>query len=42
MQIGDVVNYFGKDAEVIYFDKTHVLIKFKSGTIICTDKLTFK
>jgi hypothetical protein len=42
MKIGDIVNYFGKDVEVVDFDKTHVLIRFESGTIICTDKLTFK
>jgi hypothetical protein len=42
MKIGDKLNYFGKDAEVVDFDNTHVLIRFKSGAKICTDKLTFK
>lgn len=42
MKIGDIVNYFGKDVEVVDVDKTHVLIKFESGTKICTNKLYFK
>ena len=41
MKIGDKVNYFGKEAEVIELDKTHVVIKFNSGTKICTNKSTF-
>ncbi len=41
MKIGDTVNYFGKEAEVLLFDKTHVVIKFKSGSVLCTTKSTF-
>jgi hypothetical protein len=41
MNIGDIVNYFGKEAEVIQFDKTHVVIKFKNGTKLCTTKTAF-
>ena len=41
MKIGDKLNYFGKDVEVVDLNKTHVLIKFESGTIICTDRLAF-
>ena len=42
MRIGDKLNYFGKYVEVVDFDKTHVLIMFKSGAKICTNKLYFK
>lgn len=41
MKIGDTVNYFGKEAEVLLFDKTHVVIKFKNGTKLCTTKTAF-
>jgi len=41
MKIGDIVNYFGKEAEVLQFDKTHVVIKFKNGTKLCTTKTAF-
>tara|TARA_R110000782_G_scaffold255292_1_gene344049 strand:- start:205 stop:345 length:141 start_codon:yes stop_codon:yes gene_type:complete len=42
MNIGDKLNYFGKDVEVVDFNKTHVLIIFKSGIKICTNKFSFK
>lgn len=42
MKIGDKLNYFGKDVEVVEFNKTHVLIKFESGSKICTNRLIFK
>ena len=42
MEIGDKLNYFGKDAEVVEFNNTHVLIKFESGTKLCTNKNLFK
>ena len=42
MKIGQKVNYFGKEAEVVEFNKTHVLIIFESGTKICTNRLMFK
>jgi hypothetical protein len=41
MKTGDIVNYFGKEAEVLEFNKTHVLIKFKNGTKLCTTKTAF-
>jgi hypothetical protein len=36
MKIGDIVNYFGKQAEVVLFDRTHVVIKFEDGSKFCT------
>jgi hypothetical protein len=41
MKTGDIVNYFSKEAEVLQFDKTHVVIKFKNGTKLCTTKTAF-
>ena len=41
MKKGDIVNYFGKYAEVVDLDTTHVLIIFKSGIKICTNKNVF-
>ena len=41
MSIGDKIDYFGKVAEVVKFDKTHVVIKLKSGTQLCTNRLIF-
>ncbi len=41
MKIGDIVNYFGKEAQVFLFDRTHVVIKFKDGTKICTTRTAF-
>ena len=41
MKIGQKVNYFGKKAEVVEFNKTHVLIKFESGSKICVNKFSF-
>ena len=41
MQIADIVNYFSKEAEVVEFNKTHVVIKFKDGSKICTTKTAF-
>jgi len=41
MKIGDRVNYFGKEAEVLEFNKTHVLIKFINGSKLCTTKTAF-
>ena len=41
MKIGDIVNYFGKEAEVCLFNRTHVVIKFKDGSKICTTKTAF-
>ena len=42
MNIGNKVKYFGKVAEVVKFDKTHVVIKLESGTQLCTNRLMFK
>jgi hypothetical protein len=42
MSIEDKVNYFGKVAKVVKFDKTHVVIKLESGTQLCTNILKFK
>ena len=41
MQKGDIVNYFGKEAKVVLFNRTHVVIKFKDGSKICTTKTAF-
>jgi hypothetical protein len=41
MQIGQKVNYFGKNAEVLEFNRTHVLIKFENGSKLCTTKTAF-
>lgn len=41
MKIGQIVNYFGKEAEVVDLNNTHVLIKFKSGSKLCTPISTF-
>lgn len=41
MVIGQKVNYFGKEAEVVDKNLTHVLIKFESGCKIATNKNTF-
>jgi hypothetical protein len=41
MKIGDIVNYFSKEAEVVLFNTSHVVIKFKDGSKLCTNKLTF-
>jgi hypothetical protein len=41
MTIGQQVNYFGKIAEVLEFNRTHVLIKFKNGSKLCTTKTAF-
>lgn len=41
MKIGDILNYFGKEAEVVLFDRTHVVIKFKDGSKLCTTKTAF-
>ena len=41
MVIGQKLNYFGKEVEVVEFNSTHVLIKFKSGLKIATPKTTF-
>lgn len=41
MIIGQKLNYFGKDVEVVEFNRTHVLIKFEDNTKICTLKSTF-
>jgi hypothetical protein len=42
MKIGDKLNYFGRYCEVVEFNRTHVLIKFASGTKICTNKFSFE
>lgn len=39
---GDILNYFGQSAEVVDFDKTHVVIKLENGTKICTNKSLFE
>jgi len=31
------LNYFGQEVEVVEFDKTHVVIRLESGSIMCTD-----
>jgi len=31
------LNYFGQEVEVVEFDKTHVVIRLKSGSLLCTD-----
>lgn len=41
MTTGQQVNYFGKMAEVLEFNKTHVLIKFKDGSKLCTTRTAF-
>lgn len=41
MKIGDTVNYFGKTAEVVLFNTSHVVIKFEDGSKLCTKKTTF-
>jgi hypothetical protein len=41
MKIGDTVNYFGENAIILDLNQTHVLIQFKSGFKLCTNKLTF-
>lgn len=42
MFIGKIVNYFGKEAEVVVFDKTHCVIKFcSSKSRLCTQISTF-
>jgi hypothetical protein len=41
MKIGDIVNYFGKEAEVVLFNTSHVVIKFKDGSKLCTTKTAF-
>jgi hypothetical protein len=41
MKIGDKLNYFGQSVEVVNLNQTHVLIQFKSGLKLCTNKLTF-
>jgi hypothetical protein len=42
MKIGDKLNYFGKDVEVVDLNKTHVVIRFESGSKICTNRLHWK
>jgi hypothetical protein len=42
MGVGQKLNYFGKTVEVVEFDKTHVVIRFESGSKICTNRLMFK
>ena len=41
MRIGDKLNYYGKDCEVVDFNKTHVLIKLESGSKFCVNKFSF-
>jgi hypothetical protein len=41
MKIGDIVNYFGKEAEVVLFNNSHVVIRFKDGSKLCTKKTAF-
>lgn len=41
MKKGQKLNYFGKTVELVDLNNTHVLIKFESGTKICTNKNTF-
>jgi hypothetical protein len=41
MEIGNIVNYFGKEAEVLLFDKTYVVIKFKDRSKLCTTIIVF-
>ncbi len=41
MKIGDKLNYFGKEVEVVKFDNTHVVVRFESGSLLCTTKSTF-
>jgi|LakMenEpi03Aug12_release.lakeMendotaPanAssembly.Ray.scaffolds.fasta_scaffold5238809_1 hypothetical protein len=38
MKIGDIVNYFGKKAQVVLFNTSHVVIKFEDGSRLCTKK----
>ena len=42
MKIGDKLNYFGTDCEVVEFNKTHVLIMFESGVKICVNRFSFE
>lgn len=42
MHKGKIVNYFGKEAEVIELDKTHCVIQFlESKSKLCTPISTF-
>jgi hypothetical protein len=41
MKIGDKPNYFGKTVEVVEFNSTHVIVKFESGSKLCTNRNTF-
>jgi len=41
MKIGQKLNYFGKSVEVVEFNHTHVLVKFKNNAKLCTLKTTF-
>jgi hypothetical protein len=41
MKISDTINYFNKEAIILDLNQTHVLIQFKSGFKLCTNKLTF-
>jgi len=42
MKIGEKLNYYGKDCEVLEFNKTHVLIIFESGSKFCVNKFSFE
>ncbi len=42
MKIGEKLNYYGKDCEVLEFNKTHVLIIFESGSKSCVNKFSFE
>lgn len=42
MKIGDTISFFGKEAKVVEFNRTHFLIQFESGIKICTNRLIFK
>jgi len=42
MKIGQTLNYFGELVEVVDLNSTHVLIKFKNGMKICTNRNTFE
>lgn len=41
MKVGDKLNYYGKQVVVLETNNTDCLIRFESGTKICTNKLAF-
>jgi hypothetical protein len=42
MKIKQKLNYFGRDCEVVDLNTTHVLVRFASGSQLCTPRSTFE